>query len=123
MRYHDVFDEDTLVFVEFLEIVACKVGSEIFDDAVQDTEAVNNLLEELGRFLSGGADQWLVLYLFGKFVYSDKNILEVADSSPEWANHVKAPDRERPCGGNSLEYMRWHMNLFGKKLAAFTVPH
>ena len=47
----DVFDGDALVFIEVPKVMASKRSSEVGDDAVRETESVDDIFEELDCFL------------------------------------------------------------------------
>ena len=61
MGNRDVFDEDASVFAEVPKVMAGKFSSEVGDDAVRETESVDDVFEELDCFLCGSRDKRFVL--------------------------------------------------------------
>ena len=57
----DVFNGDAPVLVEVPKMTAGKCGSEVGDDAVGETESMDNAFEELDCFLCGSRDKRFVL--------------------------------------------------------------
>ena len=53
MSNEDVFDGDVMVFIEVPKVMASKCSSEVGDDAVRQTESVDNIFEELDCFFCG----------------------------------------------------------------------
>ena len=51
MSNGDVFDGDAMVFAEVPELMASKCSSEVVDDAVWETESMDDVFEELDCFL------------------------------------------------------------------------
>ena len=49
----DIFNGDALIFVEIPKVMASKGGSEVGDDAIWQTESVDNIFKELDCFLCG----------------------------------------------------------------------
>ena len=47
----DVFDGDASVFVEVPKVVASKRSSKVGDDAIRETESVDDIFEELDYLL------------------------------------------------------------------------
>ena len=57
MSNGDIFDGDATVFVEVPKVMASKCSFEVGDDAVQETESVDDAFEELDCFLCSSRDE------------------------------------------------------------------
>ena len=62
----DVLDGDTSVFTEVPKVVASKRSSEVGDDAVRETESVDDIFEELDCFLCSGRKKRFVFDSLGE---------------------------------------------------------
>ena len=69
---------DALVFAEVPKVMASKSSSEVGDDAVRETESVDDVFEELDCFLCSSRDEQFILNPFGEFVNSNIHIPETA---------------------------------------------
>ena len=56
----------------------------------------------------------------GEFVDGDEEVRVTTRFSLQGANHVEAPDCERPSDWDSLQFLRQHVYLPSEVLAAFT---
>ena len=52
MGNRDIFDGDASVFAEVPKVMASKRSSKVSDDAVRETESVDDIFEELDCLLS-----------------------------------------------------------------------
>ena len=52
MGNRDILDRDASVFVEVPKVMASKCSSEVGDDAVRETESVDDIFKELDYLLS-----------------------------------------------------------------------
>ena len=65
MSNGDIFDGDATVFVEVPKVMASKCSSEVGDDAVRETESVDDVFEELDCFLCSSRDERFILSPLG----------------------------------------------------------
>ena len=92
----DVFNEDAPVFAEVPKMVASKRGSKVGDDAVRETESMDNVFEELDCFLCGSRDKRFVLDPLGEFVDGDIDVPETTRCWLERLDHIQSPTCKRP---------------------------
>ena len=71
MGNRDVFDGDASVFVEVPKVMANKRSSKVGDNAVWETEFVDDIFEELNCFLCGSRDERFILDPLGELVDGD----------------------------------------------------
>ena len=74
----DVFDKDASVFAEVPKVMASKRSSEVGDDAVWETESVDDIFEELDRLLCSCQNKRLVFDPPGELVNGDVYIPKTA---------------------------------------------
>ena len=67
----DILDGDASVFAEVPKVVASKCSSEVGDDAVWETESVDDVFEELDCFLCSSRDEWFILNPLGELINGD----------------------------------------------------
>ena len=67
----DVFDEDASVFAEVPKMMASKRSSKLGDNAVRETESVDDIFEELDCFLCSSRDERFILNPLEKLIYGD----------------------------------------------------
>ena len=72
----DIFDGDATVFTEVLEVMDSKCTFEVGDDAVQETESIDNVFKELDCFLCDSRNKRFVLDPLGEFVNGDVDVPE-----------------------------------------------
>ena len=84
----DVFDGDASVFVEVPKVMANKRSSEVGDDAVLETESVDDIFEELDYFLCSSQDERFILDPLGELVNGDINVPEATWRWLERPNHI-----------------------------------
>ena len=72
----DVFDGDALVFIEVPKMMASKHSSEVGDNAIRETESMDDIFEELDCFLCSSRDKRFVLDPLGELVDGDIHIPE-----------------------------------------------
>ena len=63
MGNRDVFDRDAPVFAEVPKMTTSECGSEVSDNAVRETESVDDIFEELDYFLCSSRDLMVGLLL------------------------------------------------------------
>ena len=73
----DVFYGDALVFAEVPKVMASKHSSEVDDNAVWETESVNDIFKEPNCFLCSSRDERFILDPLGELVDGDVHILEI----------------------------------------------
>ena len=74
MNNGDVFDRDATVFAEIPKVMASKCSSEVSDDAVRETESMDDIFKELDCFLCSSRDKRFVLDPLGELVNGDVHI-------------------------------------------------
>ena len=57
MGNKDVFDGDASVFTEVPKMMNSECSSEVGDDAIRETESVDDIFEELDCFLCSSRDE------------------------------------------------------------------
>ena len=92
----DVFDGDASVFTEVPKMVTSECSSEVGDNAVRDTESVDDIFKELDYLLCGGRDKRFILDPLGELVNGDIYILETTWRWLERPNHIQSPACEGP---------------------------
>ena len=70
----DVFDGDASVFVEVPKVMASKCSSEVGDDAVRETESVDDIFKELNCFLCSGRNKRFLFDPLGELINGDVHI-------------------------------------------------
>ena len=71
MGNRDVFDEDALVFAEIPKMVTSECSSEVGDNAIRDTESIDDIFEELDCLLCSGRNKRLVFDPLRELVNGD----------------------------------------------------
>ena len=120
MSNEDVFDGDATVFAEIPEVMASKCSSEIGDDAVRETESVDDVFEELDCFLCSSRDERFILNPLGELVDGDIHVPETTWHWLERPNHIQSPASEGPGSWDGLQLLRRHVYLLSEELASFT---
>ena len=87
MGNRDVFNGDTMVFVEIPKVMASECSSEVGDDVVRETESVDDVFEELDCFICSSRDEWLLNPL-GELINGDIYVPETTWRWLKRANHV-----------------------------------
>ena len=88
MSNEDVFDGDATVFAEVPKVMASKCSSEVDDDAVRETESVDDVFEELDCFLCSSRDEWFILNPLGELVDGDVYVPKTTWRWLERPDHV-----------------------------------
>ena len=68
MGNRDVFDEDASVFAELPKMMTSECSSKVGDNAVWETESMDDIFEELDCLLYSGRDKRLVFNTLGELV-------------------------------------------------------
>ena len=76
MGNRDVFDRDASVFAEVPKMMTSECGSEVSDNAIRETESVDDSFEELYCFLCSSRDKRFVLDPLGELVDGNVHVLE-----------------------------------------------
>ena len=116
----DVFDGDASVFIEVPKVMANKRSSEVGDDAVRETESVDDIFEELDCFLCSGRNKRFVFDPLEELVNDNIHIPKTTWHCLERPDHVQSPTCERPRNWDGLQFLRRHVNLLGEKMTSFT---
>ena len=88
MRNGDVFDRDASVFAEVPKMMTSEYSSEVGDNAVRETESMDDFLKELDCFLCSGRSKWLVFNPLGELVNGDIYVPKTSRRRLERPNHV-----------------------------------
>ena len=88
MGNRDIFDGDALVFAEVTKMMTSKCGSEVGDDAIRETESVDDIFKELDYPLSSGQNKWFVFDPLGELFDGDIHVLETTWRWLEGPDHV-----------------------------------
>ena len=88
MGNRDVFDGDASVFAEVPKMMASKCSFEVGDNAVRETESVDDIFEELDCILCSSRNKWLVFDPLGEFVNGDIYVPKTTSGRLERSNHV-----------------------------------
>ena len=92
----DIFDEDATVFAEVLEVMASKCSSKVGDDAIRETESVDDIFEELDCFLCSSRDERFILNPLGELINGDVYVPKTTWSWLERPNHIQSLACEGP---------------------------
>ena len=76
MGNRDVFDGDASIFVEVPKMMTSECGFEVGDNAVLETESVDDIFEELDCLLCSSRNKRLVFDPLGELVNGDIYILK-----------------------------------------------
>ena len=92
----DVFDGDASVFAEVSKMVPSECSSEVGDNAIRETESMDDIFEELDYLLSSRRNKSFVFDPLGELVTGDVHVSETTWCWLERPNHVQSPASERP---------------------------
>ena len=84
----DVFDRDASVFAEVPKVMASKCSFKVGDNAVRETESVDDIFEELDCFLCSSRDERFILNPLGEFVDGDIDVPETTWRWLERPDHI-----------------------------------
>ena len=84
----DVFDRDASVFVEVPKMMTNECSSEVGDNAVRETESVDDIFEELNCLLCSSRDKRFILDPLGELVNGNINVSEATWRWLERPNHI-----------------------------------
>ena len=85
----DVFDRDASVFVEVPKMMTSECSSEVDDNAIRETESVDDIFEELDCFLCSSRDERFIFDPLGEVVNGGVNVPEATWCWLERPNHAK----------------------------------
>ena len=71
-----VFDGDASVFVEAPKMMTSECSFEVGDNAIWETESVDDIFEELDCLLCSSQNEWFVFDPLGELVNGDVHIPE-----------------------------------------------
>ena len=71
MGNRDIFDGDASVFVEVLKMLTSECSFEVSDNAIWETESMDDIFEELDCLLCSGRNKRLIFDPLGELVNSD----------------------------------------------------
>ena len=78
MGNRDVFDGDASVFAEVPKMMTSECSSEVGDNAVRETESMDDIFEELDCLLCSGQNKRLIFDPLGELVNGDVYVLKTA---------------------------------------------
>ena len=84
----DIFDGDASVFVEVPKMMTSECSFEVGDNAVQETESVDDIFEELDCFLCSSRNKRLVFNPLRELVNGDVYVPKTAWRRLERPNYV-----------------------------------
>ena len=87
---------------------------------ILNTKSDHNVLEEFLCLSSCDRGDKFGFDPLGEFVDGDEEVCVTTGRSLQGADHVEAPDCERPSDWNCLQFLRWHVYLPSEVLASFT---
>jgi hypothetical protein len=119
----DVLDLDARIFTELLELVSCKIGSQVRDDGVREAEAMKDVGDEIKDFIWCELGYRLVLDPLGKLVDSHQYMGETTWRHCEGSNHIKAPASKWPEWRYGDKIVSWDVGLLAKELTVLASPH
>ena len=67
----DILDGDTSIFAEVPKVMASKCSFEVGDDAVWETESVDDIFKELDYFFCSSQDERFILNPHGELINGD----------------------------------------------------
>ena len=88
MGNRDIFDRYALVFVEVQKMVTSECSFEVGDNAVRETESVDDIFEELDYFLCSSQDERFIFDPLGELVDGDVYVPETTWCWLERPNHI-----------------------------------
>ena len=120
MGNEDVFDRDATVFAKVSKVMASKCSSEVGDDAIWETESMDDVFEELDCILCSSRDERFILNPLGELINGNVYVSEATWHWLKRANHVQSPACKGLGSWNGLQLLCRHVYLLGEKLASFT---
>ena len=76
MGNRDIFDGDASVFAEVPKMVTSECSSEVSDNAIWETESMDDIFEELNCLLCSSQNKQLVFDPLGELVNGDVCVLK-----------------------------------------------
>ena len=70
----NIFDRDALVFIEVPKMMTSECSSKVGDNAIRETESVDDIFEELDCFLCSSQDERFILDPLGEPVDGDIHV-------------------------------------------------
>ena len=96
MGNRDVFDGDASVFAEVPKMMTSECSSEVGDNAIRETESVDDIFEVLDCLLCSSGNKRLVFDPLGKLINGDIHVPDTTRCWLERADHVQSPACEGP---------------------------
>ena len=96
MSNRDVFDGDAPVFIEVSKVMTSKCSSKVSDNAVRETESVDDVFEELDCFLCSSRDERFILDPLRELVDGDVYVPKTTWRWFERPDYVQFPARKGP---------------------------
>ena len=84
----NIFNGDAPVFAEVPKVMASKRSFEVGDDAVRETESVDDIFKELDCFLCSSRDERFILDPFRELVDGDVYVPKTTWRWLERPNHI-----------------------------------
>ena len=102
MGNRDVFDGDASIFAEVSKMMTSECIPEVGDNAVRETESVDDIFKELYCLLSSSRNKWFVFDPLGELVNDDVHISKTTWCWLERPNHIQSLACEGPESWDSL---------------------
>jgi len=96
MGNEDVFDGDASVFVEVLKMMTSECSSEVSDNAIRETESMDNIFKELDCLLCSSRNKWFVFDPLGELIDGNVHVSETTWHWLERPDHVQSLASKRP---------------------------
>ena len=84
----DIFDRDASVFVEVPKMMTSECSFEVDDNAIRETESVDDIFEELDCFLCSSQDERFILDPLGELVDGNVYVPKITWRWLEMPNHI-----------------------------------
>ena len=88
MGNRDKFDRDASVFVEVPKMMTSKCSSEVGDNAVRETESMDDIFEELDYLLCSSRNKRFVFDPLGELVNGDVHVPKTTWCWLEGPDHI-----------------------------------
>ena len=96
MGNRNIFDRDASVFIEVPNMVPSECRFEVSDNAVQETQSMDDIFEELDCVLCSGQNKRFVFDPLGELVDGDVHVPKTTWSWLEGPDHVQSLACKRP---------------------------
>jgi hypothetical protein len=119
MSYSRPEHTDVVVVTEIQKLFTGELGAIVYDDAVGNPKAVDDVSKEEHSLLRLDAGDRTGIDPLGKFVNGNEQMGETTGCPFQGSDKVEPPNSKWPCDGNGLQGMSREMGLPRIVLAAF----